>query len=325
MYKLEKSITNTHHYKYNTKTDNIVHIGYGIDNNYARCTGTSIASICLNNKNINFSFHIVAYKFDISTKEKFKLLAKKYSIDINIYEIDITYLKNLPTKKNLPLSMYFRLILPIILPKIKQIIYLDADVICLNNINKLFYCNLKKSIIAAVSDLEQINIERIQSLKLKNHIYFNSGVLLINIDKWNKYNISEKILKLLNINIGNKNILFPDQDALNIVLTQNVTYLPKEYNCIDFNNIEKKHIVFLHFTANPKPWHLAWSVNKQCNKFNANLYQKYEQQTPWSNMPLIKPQTYKEMEYYAKDLRKKNFFLKSLKWYLKYLHKKILK
>ena len=324
MYKLEKSITNIIKYIYGGK-NKTVNIGYGIDDNYARCTGTSIASICLNNKNMNFSFHIIAANFSVSTKEKFKILAEQYRININIYEIDINCLKDLPTKRNLPISMYFRLILPILLYDIKQIIYLDADVICLNSIDKLININMEEYIIGAVPDLKKINEERIKSLKLNNHIYFNSGVLLINNDKWNTFNTVEKVLMILNKDELKETLLFPDQDALNIVLTQNIKYLSSKYNCIDIDSIDKYSKVFVHFTASPKPWHLAWFVNRQCNKFNANLYQEYEKKTPWANIPLVLPRDYKEMEYFSKDLRKAGKYIMSLKWYIKYLIKKIIR
>lgn len=249
-------------------------------------------------------------------------MAKKYKININIYEIDIDYLKNLPTRRNLPTSIYFRLILPILLYHIEKIIYLDADIICLNNIDELINIDLENYIIGAVPDLQRINKERTKSLKLYNHIYFNSGMLVINNRKWNDFNTTEKILKILN---KNEMLVFPDQDALNIVLTQNIKYLSKKYNCIDINDIDKDSIVFLHFTANPKPWHLAWHINGQCNDFNVDLYQEYENKTPWANTPLVLPRDYKEMEYFAKDLRKAGKYMMSLKWYIKYLLKKIIR
>ena len=57
---------------------NIIHIGYGIDNNYARCCATSIASFCINNPNQNFTFHIITNNLSLSSKEKYNLLAKDY-------------------------------------------------------------------------------------------------------------------------------------------------------------------------------------------------------------------------------------------------------
>lgn len=51
-----------------SQTHSNIHIGYGIDNNYARCCASSIASFCLNNPTKNFNFHIMAK--DLSTTNK---------------------------------------------------------------------------------------------------------------------------------------------------------------------------------------------------------------------------------------------------------------
>ena len=42
---VKKTIKYIHHNDCNS-----VHIGYGVDNSYARCAGTSIVSFCINNK-----------------------------------------------------------------------------------------------------------------------------------------------------------------------------------------------------------------------------------------------------------------------------------
>lgn len=82
------SIKNTITFSYTNKNTPYIHIGYGIDNNFTRCTGTSISSFCINNPSINFYFHILISNISNNNITKFKNLAKKYSIVITIYEID---------------------------------------------------------------------------------------------------------------------------------------------------------------------------------------------------------------------------------------------
>ena len=43
----------------------------------------------------------------------------------------------------------------------------------------------------------------------------------------------------------------------------------------------------------------------------------------WSGLPPTLPRNYKEMEFYAKCLRKHKYYIKSFHWYLKYLLAKI--
>ena len=94
MYHIEKSIKNIINYSFLPDTSNIIHIGYGIDNNYVRCCSTSIVSFCKNNPQENFHFYIMISNLDEISKNKFHLLAKQNSINITIYEIDISFLSN---------------------------------------------------------------------------------------------------------------------------------------------------------------------------------------------------------------------------------------
>ena len=84
MYNLNQFLKNTIQFKNSTNPSNI-HIGYGIDNKYARRCATSITSFCLNNPKQNFTFHLMANDLTTTTKAKFDELAKLYSTNIFIY------------------------------------------------------------------------------------------------------------------------------------------------------------------------------------------------------------------------------------------------
>lgn len=75
MKNLLQSIKNTISY-INHNNDNSIHIGYGIDNNYARCAGTSISSFCINNPTKSFVFHIITSGLAPNNLEKYSILSK---------------------------------------------------------------------------------------------------------------------------------------------------------------------------------------------------------------------------------------------------------
>ena len=306
-----------------SQTHSNIHIGYGIDNNYARCCASSIASFCFNNPTKNFNFHIMTNDLSTTNKKQFEQLAQLYSVNIYIYEINIDTLAKLPTQTHLPIATYFRFILPLILDNVDKLFYIDADIICLQNADDLFNINLNNNIIGAVPDLSWMNKKRNKTLNLQNHIYFNAGMLIINIDKWNNFNTFAKVLQA--IQNEPQKFRYLDQDALNLILTKHIQYLDTKFNCIDINNIDKKNIILLHFAAHPKPWNIAFPISKVCNEFNKNLYQYYENKTPWKNLPLELPKNYKEIKIYAKALKYNKQYLKSIYWILKYLTNKILK
>lgn len=328
MYKIEKSIKNIIKYQYNNKSTNPVHIGYGVDCNFARCTATSITSFCINNETQNFVFHIIADNFSDDVKQKFALLAKNYNIDIIIYDLDNSYLKalKLPVKTQWPISTYYRFIFPFILKDVNKFFYIDADIICLNNAEDLFNVDLENNIIGAVRGSDWGNKYRNEALNLKNHIYFNAGMVVMDIQKWNAFNVFDKIIKAISRNPDLFELL--DQDALNLVLTGQIKYLSAEYNWFnhlntDLTKFNKKDIVILHFTASPKPWHLSWYVSPICNSFNRDLYKSFEDKTPWKDTPLIPPKSAEEIKTYTKKLIKHGNFLQAFKWGLVWLKKKV--
>lgn len=301
MYNIDKIIKNKIKYDYLIEKNNYKHISYGIDNNYARCMAASIASICINNKEYSFIFHIVGCNLSEITKRKIELLAKQYCIEINIYEIDSEFFKNLPVRDHIPVSTYFRLILPLLLKNVDTLYYIDADIVCLKNANEFFEVNLENNIVGAIPDLGKTANKRIMALDLKKHIYFNAGVLIINVKKWNAFDVLEKCLDKLNENP--KKFLYQDQDVLNLILTQKIKYLDKKFNCMYLYDMEFSDIILLHFVSQPKPWNKMWNLNLMNNDFTKNIYSFYENQTEWRNEPLLNKNTVKNIfKWYIKKL-----------------------
>lgn len=255
MYTLEKTITNTITFGFPHDFNKSIHICYGIDNNFVRGSITSIASIIKNNPNKNFTFHVIISNLNNYSKNMFKLLSEQYSLNIYIYEINLEIISKIVKLGRFQISLYYRFIFPLILKNINKCIYIDADIICLNNADYLFNLELNNNIIAAIPDTIKTNAERfldkqLSSLNPNTHKYFNAGLLVINIPLWNKFMISEKAIHMLNT----QDFTCKDQDVLNILCTNNIKYLPKEYNCIDINEVSNiKNIVLLHLTISPKP------------------------------------------------------------------------
>ena len=323
MQKIKDSIKNIIRYEH-SKDNNVVDICYGIDNNFVRGTVTSIVSLYLNNKDRNFIFHIIISNLTEKNKHIFYELSEMYPINIVIYEIDLEKLKNI-MKPIRQMSLYFRFIFSLLLKEKSKIIYIDGDIICLNNAKDLFDIDLKNNVIVAISDTVETNRERFLDSRLSEldkdkHIYFNAGLLVINVSLWNELKISERAVDLLN----RKNFHCKDQDVLNLLTTGKIKYLSKEYNCIEINEVvDVNKIVLLHLTSNPKPWCLAYKVSPYYDEFRLKKYLQYEKETPYKSLPLTPPLTYKEKEHYAKLLRNKKFYKQYIYWYVKYIISRI--
>ncbi len=116
--------------------------------------------------------------------------------------------------------------------------YLDADILVLDDLESLWETDLEGAVVGAVLDgldpklkhgdpgFEEV--PRVQD-------YFNSGVLLIDLGRWREERISERALELL---INHPQSLFSDQDALNIVCDGRWKKLDPRWNFQDY--YEKK-------------------------------------------------------------------------------------
>ncbi len=305
-------------------SDNIFNVAYGIDKNFLLGSGVSITSILINNKDIDFHFHIFTDFFDDKQKSLFLELAKKYNTKITIYFINNDNLPKLPTTKNWSYAIYFRfIIVNYLFSKIKKVLYLDADIFCIGNISKLTKISFYKNEIAAV--IQEGGKEKFKSIDINStgKKYFNSGFLLINIEQWQKEDISNQVINLLLI----KKFPFPDQDALNLLLVDKLIFLNKKWNKIyslddEIKGKKKREIynndLLIHYIGYTKPWH-KWA--------NSLLIQSFiiaKNASPWRSVPLKNPTNTHLFKYQVKHSLYKKRYILAFNDYLHYLWKKYM-
>ena len=98
-------------------------------------------------------------------------------------------------------ATYYRLFLSDYLPRtIKNIIYIDPDVICLNNFDGMVetsfeILNNSKYVIGAKTEhYEKSNNDTSTRLELTRNKYFNAGVTFIDYEKWIDESYTEKLI-----------------------------------------------------------------------------------------------------------------------------------
>ena len=311
--------------------NSIINIVYCTDSNYLEHVGVSITSIILNNKNHNIHFHVFLY--DVSDEEKNKL--QELSSSITLYSIPIDELKKYVDIKNQKIqhinrSMYIRLSVPRLLPDyVDKFIYLDADILCFGDISPVLDINIDSVVCAVTADsLNNDNIlANANRLSLGSKKYFNSGFLFINTQNWKKFDIENKANQIL-LSPENYNLIYPDQDALNIVLQENFVFIDVKWNYLFtwMNEQEKESFFhnkqslpyFIHFTGARKIWYAEHKGLAQ------DLYIFYKHFTPWSAVLLKSYQSkMRPVDYrvYAKQFLKKGHIIQAIKYYIAYLIK----
>lgn len=290
------------------------HVAFGVDSGFVKAAVVTIASFLKNNNGCDFNFYILTSEIkpdDLKELNKFS----HSGVKITVIYINNNVFDNYQVKENLPKSMYYRLLIPYVLKDIAdKVLYIDADTLCLSRIDDLFESCLDNYIIAAVEDSGEAAVDAKLSGLFSDGRYFNSGVILININRW----LEKDIFSLFNQVIHRSDYKYPDQDVLNIILTDNVLFLDKKYNTFYNNgNYDKDNVSILHFVGSPKPW-MSWCKNNQ-------LYIDYLKLTPWGEKSVDMPKNYKQCKLLSAKLCNEREYIKSTYWYMKYLIYKIMK
>ena len=286
---------------------NIPHIVYATDDNFAEILGVSLVSLYENSKDVD---EIIVYVLESGISDenikKLKSLPKKYS------RSDLSFIKATDISKELSmnvnldrgsLSQYARLFVSSVLPaKLDRVLYLDCDIIINKSISELWNLDIKGKTIAALKDAFSKQYRKNIDLE-PDDIMFNSGVMLIDLDKWRRENIESKLLEF--IRKKNGKIQQGDQGALNAILSKETFCLEPRFNSVtifyDFSYEEmmvyRKPVDFypreeielavrepsiIHYTTSflSKPWY------EDCKHRYVAEWFKYKDISPWSDKPL---------------------------------------
>jgi lipopolysaccharide biosynthesis glycosyltransferase len=224
-----------------------------------------------------------------------KVSKRKLTASLTLEKMSLIWLKmtdtipdgiNLPLVNNsYPLNTYIRLLIPYFIPKsIKKIIFLDVDMIMLDDISNLWKIDTGEFVIGAVSDtigpgLKTIaeGIENYKELGLDpEEKYFNAGLQLINIDKWLEQDITQKTLNAINNN--KKYAALGDQYGLNIALIGNWYQIDRLWNCFSVSEEPKPSLI--HY-FHRKPIYKTYTYNYKDEFFY------YLKRTEWKNFKPI--------------------------------------
>ena len=141
---------------------------------------------------------------------------------------------------------FARCYFPDMRPNLDKVLYLDLDLYIDQDISALWDYDLTDYAVAAIVD---VNVRRFNLTYIPNiNVYFNSGVLLMNLKYMREHDMVAKMDELLNT----WRMEFPDQDALNIVCYGAVKYLSHKWNSGIICGYHTEPII--NHCVNDKPW-----------------------------------------------------------------------
>ncbi len=281
-----------------------INIVLATDKNYAQHAAVTITSILCNTaQQSNIKFYIIDDNIDDDNKTKLQDTVKQFNSNIIFVKIPENSLNQVFVSGGITRAAYFRLAIPNILPKtVNKVIYLDCDLIVLDDIVNLWNLDMCQKPVAATEDfgiLSSTSKCREKEINLnwkKEYSYFNSGVLLIDVMLWRKNNYASQLIEL----VQTHKFRHHDQDALNYLFMNNWTSLPLCWNVIppvfnmNLSIIKNKimrqnalkalnNISIIHYAGGYKPW--EYKIYKGFNE----RYYEYLGKTEYKNAKMPQP------------------------------------
>jgi lipopolysaccharide biosynthesis glycosyltransferase len=156
------------------------------------------------------------------------------------------------------------------------LIYLDSDVIFINNPTPLFKEQIdllknSKCVIAAKTE-PSLSKHGEFVLGLSSKKYFNAGVMIIDFKKWKNLNISDKLYE--DLEELDEKIVYWDQDVLNHHFDGQYLELDERLNHqvrMDEKKFKKSNIqsmILLHYSGKFKPWTVMGASKKEAAYFH---------------------------------------------------------
>lgn len=192
--------------------------------------------------------------------------------------VDPSVFKNATVLKHFTTEMYYRLIAYRYLPEeMDRILYLDPDIIVLNPIAEFYYTPFNDAYFVASEHefsakmARPFNKLRLKTPKAKG--YFNTGVLLMNMDRLRREDAAQDIFDF--VEKHKHQLLLPDQDVFNALYWDKIIPAPADFYNYDARyydlqkfaltkpksgNLDwiKKHTVFIHYCGKQKPWQRSY-------------------------------------------------------------------
>jgi len=257
-------------------------IAFAINDKYTPYLAVTLKSLLLNS-NDNNNYDILIFSKDISENNKkiLKIMADRKNVSIRFIDMKELFTQTMHlTAGHITEETYFRLIMPDILNKYQKFLYLDADLIILDDVYKLYSMDMMGHPLAASEEclfsalinlcdkqereyfLEKLGIENLDS-------YFQAGVLLFDVKQYVKNDLAKVLMeraKSFDYHMMDQDILNEEFNKSYIRFDVDWNYAPLQQHMIDKHYEELmspvirskyqavKNPKIIHYADRRKPW-----------------------------------------------------------------------
>lgn len=194
-----------------------------------------------------------------------------------------------PTSRVFSPLVWYRLLLPELLPELDRLLFLDADTLVLQSLAPLSTFEFGDNLVAAVGQPTPLHHAALDPAP--DEPYFNAGLLVMNLEAMRAENLGPRALALGHER--HRDFIFNDQDVLNVLTRGRWTALHPRWNAMShlwfmpdvdvrpYTRLEatsaRHSPAIVHFEGHQtvKPWFYR-SVHPL-----RYVYRDYRAQTPW--------------------------------------------
>lgn len=270
-----------------------IDIACASDDKYLPHCAVMLQSLRDKNPTTKFTLHFM-HGSGLQSRGKRKLARhlRRLKIEVRWVVIEDKQVNQLPTLGYLSQVVWYRILMPELLPSLNKVLFLDCDLIINDDISALWNTSLETQFFAAVTNIgEEKFAHRPQQLGLAGpQEYFNAGVGLWNLKIMREEGFTEAIINYARANASQ--LLWLEQDAMNALFSSRRIPLHPRWNVqngmiynawgcklLDSDELssalEKPGIFHFEGGEAGKPWHFL------CTHPHKHLYYKYRRQTPW--------------------------------------------
>ena len=274
---------------------------FAVDYKYAPMLGVTLRSM-LQNASKEYFYKIYVLTTNLADDLKEKVHASTDAQNVSIEFISLKekldcYSNMFHLRDYYSQETYFRLFIASLYPEYDKVLYLDSDLLILDDISKMYNVDLEDNLLGAIVEETVLTINEFgeyveKALGVKRENYFNAGIIVINTKKYREEKIQEKFVKLLN--------RFPfriaqDQDYLNVLCKDRVHYFDLGWNKTSFENpvFHDEDLKIVHYKMMWRPW-------KYDGITYGDMFWEYADKTPFAGTLRHMKETYSDEEK-AKD------------------------
>lgn len=252
-----------------------IHIAFITDNDYVIPTCVAISSIIESKlPKTQLFIHIVCASLSQENCSVFDSFSSDtVTVEIILQDADRFFTLHKVVKCVASRAALLKFVLPELFPDLSKLLYLDGDILVKGDLTELYQTELQNNYAACVLNSFTF-YRRHHPFEDTVENYFNSGVMLLNLQLMRKNNITEQLIEAKQ----NTKSYLMDQVVLNTVFDKRILLLPFRYNYQILSlpgtkdNIELKILnnhfgtkykktadlltdaVIIHFASRSKPW-----------------------------------------------------------------------